>query len=51
MSSAQPIESWTLFILCDGFAIAQEARAIHSTVRDQMGSVRWTVGYSLVESS
>jgi hypothetical protein len=39
MSSAQSVESLTLFILCAGFAIAQESRAIHGTVRDQMGYV------------
>ena len=43
MSSAQSVQSLTLFILCDGFAIARESRAIHGTVRDQMGYVRWTV--------
>jgi hypothetical protein len=39
MSSAQSVESLTLFILCAGFAIAQESPAIPRTVRDQMGYV------------
>ena len=39
MSSARVGESFTLWILCVGFAIAQESRAIRGTVRDQTGYV------------
>ncbi len=39
MSSARVGESLTLLILCAGFAIAQESRAIRGTVRDQIGYV------------
>src|SRR5258707_705950 len=39
MSSARVSESLTLLILCAGFAIAQESRALRGTVRDQLGYV------------
>jgi hypothetical protein len=38
MSSAQSVESLTLFILCAGFAIAQESDPIHGLVRDPLVS-------------
>ena len=39
MSSARIGELLTLLILCAGFAIAQESRALRGTVRDQLGYV------------
>jgi len=39
MSSARVSQSLTLLILCAGFAIAQESRALRGTVRDQLGYV------------
>ncbi len=39
MSSARIGELLTLLILCAGFAIAQQSRALRGTVRDQLGYV------------